>query len=209
MDKLTKDNEKKIDEALKIINKITFSNADEIKDFKQEYKSNLSLKVFDLEDKYHNQSLATDMVVTELLTEKKSLKNEIAKLFNIIYLKSFLYIASFGIIFAVIVSIISTFIMEINIFDRFYVNKFFKLSLIILILSFILFVIWEITNVIKVKRTFLFLKKVLPINIIGILIIILCFILYQTGGNLFEASMLYILIMLMPIFNLLLIRKNK
>lgn len=118
MNKLTKDNEKKIDKMIKKINKITFSRADELLDFNQEFKSNLSLKIFDLEKEGNSQALATDIVIQELIQEKKSFKKEMKYLFDVIYSKKILYLSSVGIIISTIIMMFTLMFSYLNLFNE-------------------------------------------------------------------------------------------
>lgn len=76
-----------------------------------------------------------------------------------------------------------------------------------LAVSLILFGVWEVINLIKVKRTFKFVSKIMPINLSGLIILILLIVSYRTGPTPITGLLVYLLSFSIPIFNYFLIRK--
>lgn len=215
---LSKYNIKKINSYMKIINESVYDYNEDVHNFKEESESNILIEI----DELIKTGLSEDAAV------KISLKNfgdnhdlipDINDTFNKVYHKNILKISSIGIILgAALLAITFIWIFlghRINFLENnmYMTRSTYKISLVLIATSLILFIIWEISNLILMKRSKNFIFKILPINLIGLIDFILILIYLNTyisnisillAISLFE----YFSLMLIPIFYYRIIRNK-
>lgn len=214
---LSKSNIKKINSYMKIIDKSVYDYNKDVSNFKEELESNILIEINELMKKGFNEDDAVKYSI-ENFGENNDIVSDINHIFNKIYHKSILKLSSIGVVFGAIILAI-TFIWiflgnKISFFrnNLYLTRSTYKISLVIIAISLILFIIWEILNIILVKRSKNFFFKVLPINLIGLINIILIY----TYTYVFNETILlliclfeYFSLISIPIFYYRIIRNKK
>ena len=208
---LDKKNIKKIDKLLKTINKNIYDCNEEIYDFNEEIENNILIEINDLIKKGLSEDIAVEKVINNF-GNKEDLSKDIDKTFNKIIFKKLLLVSSMGVILGFIIYIFSNLILIDNKFFQGELGRnVLKTSLLVTAISLLLFVIWEIANIIYTKRSGNFIYKLIPLNLIG-LIDILIFIFLNNIHSVYIYSFLVfflrISLLSIPIFYYLFVRNK-
>lgn len=166
---LDKKNIKKIDNLLKTINKNIYDCNNEVSEFNEELENNILIEINDLIKNGLSEDIAVEKVINNF-GDKEDLSKEIDSTFNKIIFKKLLLLSSIGVILGFIIYIFSNFILVDN---KFYQGELgrnvLKTSLLVTAISLLLFVIWEVANIVYTKRSIKFIYKLMPLNLIGII----------------------------------------
>lgn len=166
---LDKKNIKKIDNLLKTINKNIYDCNNEVSEFNEELENNILIEINDLIKNGLSEDIAVEKVINNF-GDKEDLSKEIDSTFNKIIFKKLLLLSSIGVILGFIIYIVSNFILVDN---KFYQGELgrnvLKTSLLVTAISLLLFVIWEVANIVYTKRSIKFIYKLMPLNLIGII----------------------------------------
>lgn len=208
---LDKKNIKKIDKLLKTINKNIYDCNEEIYDFNEEIENNILIEINHLIKKGLSEDIAVEKVINNF-GNKEDLSKDIDNTFNKIIFKKLLLVSSMGVILGFIIYFFSNLILIDN---KFFQGEFgrnvLKTSLLVTAISLLLFVIWEIANIIYTKRSGSFIYKLIPLNLIG-LIDILIFIFLNNIQSVYIYSFLVfflrISLLSIPIFYYLFVRNK-
>lgn len=211
---LDKKNIRKINNLLKSINKNIYDCNKEVVDFNEELENNILTEINELIKNGLSEDIAVEKVINNFGSEK-DLYKDIDQTFNKIYLKGILkgsfIVSLIGaiILFLTFIWVFSRSIFSKIIFEKYYffTRHTYKVALIILAISIVLFFIWSITNSIFVKRSRNFILKIIPINLIGIINIYI--LISQISINLIVVFYIYISLLVIPILNYVILKKNK
>lgn len=166
---LDKKNIKKIDNLLKTINKNIYDCNNEVSEFNEELENNILIEINDLIKNGLSEDIAVEKVINNF-GDKEDLSKEIDSTFNKVIFKKLLLLSSIGVILGFIIYIFSNFILVDN---KFYQGELgrnvLKTSLLVTAISLLLFVIWEVANIVYTKRSIKFIYKLMPLNLIGII----------------------------------------
>lgn len=166
---LDKKNIKKIDNLLKTINKNIYDCNKEVYDFNEELENNILIEINDLIKNGLSEDIAVEKVIDNF-GNKEDLSKDIDSTFNKIILKKLLLLSSIGVILGFILYIFSNFILIDNkLYQGELGRNILKTSLLVTAISLLLFVIWEVVNIIHTKRSGNFIYKLIPLNLIGLI----------------------------------------
>ncbi len=208
---LNRNNIKKIHSIIKYIDNSVYDCNDEVILFKEELESNILIEINELIENGQTEDMAVDQVVKKFKKSKK-FKKEIHDTFNKVCYENILKISSIGVIIGFILFLVSIIWTECR--RYFFISDWymemsrtiFKVSLVITAISLILFGVWEIANMLHLKRSRNFIFKIIPINLIGILDFI---IIYFGINNSITQLFLILSLPSIPFFYYLIIRNKQ
>lgn len=214
---VSKEGLRKIDYKLKVIDKSVYDYNSEVKNFKEEVRNNLIIKTIEL----IKNGCDEDQAIKEVLDkfgDSDILSQEINNTFNKIYFKGLLQFSSIGVIISaalLVLTYIYIFLFRGRLFSEYiWVTRYsYKTAIIGIFLSLVLFGIWEIANLIFVKRSKSFILKILPINIIALVDFIILMIFSRMGsyseviGNI-VCLFIYFSLFSIPVFYYFIIRNK-
>lgn len=215
---LSKSNIKKIDSHMKIINKSVYDYNEDINNFKEELEINILTEINELIAKGYTEDDAVKTSI-ENFGDSNHLIADINNTFNKVCYKNILKASSIGAILGFILYILNNFFISFKIYDLLnqshteFSRDVFKLSLLVTAISLLLFLFWEIANIIYTKRSKNFFVKILPINLIGLADLIIL-IRFSINGSaplfIYDFCMLFLRLSLfsIPIFYYFIIRNK-